>query len=313
MYKESLSKTHQTALKIAILALSSSQTMLVISEIYKVIVRFRTPKPLAPSAPPPSSQKTFADMEGMDDLKERLQRVIKSWTCRADFEGYAISPTNGVLFYGPPGTGKTLAAECLAGEMKLAFYKFSLGDLSSKYVGETANNINLLFKQVKQKGGGVIFIDEIETLVKKRNNNNESYSSLENDKGVTEFLIQLQNASPTILVLAATNHLDNIDPAILRPGRFDLKIEISLPDAKARAALLKHYLSKNEKLKLIDESNYLIFGECLEGYSPSDIQEMAEEIAYLAMNDNRADIDVHHIKTVLLRRGITINQGTYPR
>lgn len=255
-------------------------------------------------------RKTFADITGMEDLKNQLQEVVNSWKeGDQSFIDYGIPRTNGVIFYGPPGTGKTLAAECLAGELDLPFLKFTPAELSSIYVNQSAIKISNLFNLLKKSGGGILFIDEIESLVPKRSETSLEGSSKESAKVISELLVQLEHASENnILVIAATNHLGNIDAAIQRDGRFDLKIEIGLPDLSAREALLKFYLSKCKKLDQVSERFYKLTAKKLENYSASQIKTFCIDCAKKARSDHKSLLNERHILEVLKARKLIDNE-----
>ena len=177
---------------------------------------------------------TFADIAGLEDVKEAIRELIITPFRRADlYKRFGMETGGGVLLYGPPGTGKTMLAQAIATEVDAAFFSVKGSDLISKYVGESEQNVKKLFKAARSLPVSVIFFDEFEVIGRARGNDLQPWS----DKLLSELLAQMQGfekSEGTLLVLAATNMPWTIDSALLRPGRFNRKIYVSLPDPEAR-------------------------------------------------------------------------------
>ena len=192
---------------------------------------------------------TFEDVAGNEEAKESLKELVDFIKEPEKYIKYGARLPRGVLLYGPPGTGKTLLAKALATEAKVPFYAVSGSDFIQVYAGLGASRIRELFKKAKENGKSVIFIDEIDSLGKKRKGANSQNSSEEGDRTLNALLTEMSGfkGNEGIIVLAATNRIDTLDEALLRPGRFDRQIEVGLPDVNARLAILKLH-SKNKPI-----------------------------------------------------------------
>jgi len=219
----------------------------------------------------------FNDVAGLDDVKEdvRLKMVypLEHPELAAKF---GVNPGGGVLLYGPPGTGKTLLARATAGEIDAAFFVVSAADLLSKWVGEAEQNIKKLFDAAAAEPRAIIFIDEIEALVPARRDEGSSVMQ----RVVPQILQGMEGfdkkAGRAVLFMGATNCPWQLDPAVLRPGRFDEKIYIPLPDLAARSKMLDIYLAHRP---LADDVNLADLAHRLEGYSGADIKYICDRAA----------------------------------
>jgi transitional endoplasmic reticulum ATPase len=219
----------------------------------------------------------FKDVAGLDDVKEdvRLKMVypLEHPELAAKF---GVNPGGGVLLYGPPGTGKTLLARATAGEIDAAFFVVSAADLLSKWVGEAEQNIKKLFDAAAAEPRSIIFIDEIEALVPARRDEGSSVMQ----RVVPQILQGMEGfdkkAGRAVLFMGATNCPWQLDPAVLRPGRFDEKIYIPLPDLAARSKMLDIYLAHRP---LADDVNLADLAHRLEGYSGADIKYICDRAA----------------------------------
>jgi len=193
------------------------------------------------------SQTTFADIGGYYEVKEALnQRVLKPLrtTLEGDdrYERFGIQPSRGIMFYGPPGTGKTMFARALAGELGIPFVELSPGDVTSRWVNASTEQIQVLFQEAQALGPCVIFIDEAEHLFGARTLGDGTIHA-EDRKVTSEFLVQLTKENREAIVVSATNRPADIDSAILRPGRLSAHFEVGLPDEEARHAILNVHLA----------------------------------------------------------------------
>ncbi|NMA86838.1 MAG: ATP-dependent zinc metalloprotease FtsH [Tissierellia bacterium] len=236
---------------------------------------------------------TFEDVAGNQEAKESLKELVDFIQYPEIYSKYGARLPRGVLLYGPPGTGKTLLAKALAGEANVPFYPVSGSDFIQVYAGLGASRIRELFKKAKEDGKSVIFIDEIDALGKKRKGSN-SNSSEEGDRTLNALLTEMSGfkGNEGIIVIAATNRIDTLDEALLRPGRFDRQIEIGLPDVNARYSILELH-SKNKPLspevdlkKLATETVY---------FSGAKLENLMNESAIIAARDKDKNINNKHI------------------
>lgn len=219
----------------------------------------------------------FADVAGLDDVKEDIRlKMIYPFEHPELAERFGIRPGGGVLMYGPPGTGKTMLAKATAGEIEATFFRISPADVLSKWVGEAEQNIKKLFDAAAQEPRSIIFIDEIEALVPARRDEGSSVMQ----RVVPQILQGVEGfdkkAGRPILLMGATNVPWQLDPAMMRPGRFDEKVYIPLPDLPARRKMLDIHLSKRP---VADVVNLDALAEQLDGFSGADIKYLCDRAA----------------------------------
>lgn len=219
----------------------------------------------------------FADIAGLEDVKEQVRlKMIYPFQHRAKAERYGIRPGGGVLLYGPPGTGKTLVARAIAGELDAAFFTVKPSEIMSKWVGESEGNVAELFKTARENPLSIVFIDEIEAMVPKRRDSQSTVMQ----RVVPQILAELEGFESAgknpILFLGATNEPWSLDAAVLRPGRFDEKIYVGLPDEPARRAMLDMYLKGRP---LAPEVDLDALAARLEGHSGADIRNLCNKAA----------------------------------
>lgn len=240
-----------------------------------------------------SSSITFRDVAGNEEAKRSLEEMVDFIRNPEVYKKFGARMPRGVLLYGPPGTGKTLLAKALAGEAKVDFFPVAGSDFVQVYAGLGASRIRDLFKKAKEAGKSVIFIDEIDSIGKKRKGSNFSGSE-EGDRTLNALLAEMSGFKENegIIVVAATNRLDVLDEALLRPGRFDRQIEVELPDVNARYKILKLHaenkpLAKDIDLhKLAKETVY---------FSGAKLENLMNEAAMLAVKDKASQISKEHI------------------
>jgi transitional endoplasmic reticulum ATPase len=219
----------------------------------------------------------FDDVAGLDDVKEDIRlKMLYPFEHPELAEKFGIRAGGGVLLFGPPGTGKTMLAKATAGEIEATFFKISPADVLSKWVGEAEQNIKKLFDAAVNEPRAIIFIDEIEALVPARRDEGSSVMQ----RVVPQILQGMEgfdkkNVSP-VLFMGATNVPWQLDPAVLRPGRFDEKVHIPLPDLAARRKMLDIYLSKRP---VADNVDFDALASQLDGYSGADIKYICDRAA----------------------------------
>lgn len=235
----------------------------------------------------------FEDVAGNEEAKESLAEMVDFIQNPDIYNKYGARLPRGVLLYGPPGTGKTLLAKALAGEAGVPIFPVSGSDFVQVYAGLGASRIRSLFKKAKEAGKSVIFIDEIDALGKKRKGSQASGSE-EGDRTLNALLAEMSGFKENegIIVVAATNRIDVLDEALLRPGRFDRQIEVQLPDIKAREKILQVHsrnkpISKDVSLrKLAEETVY---------FSGAKLESLLNESAMIAVRDKEESITNEHI------------------
>ncbi|MFC6755705.1 ATP-binding protein [Halomicroarcula sp. GCM10025894] len=245
--------------------------------------------------------RDFDDVGGMDDLKAKLrERVIMPLRRPSRYEDYGLGATDGVLLHGPPGCGKTFIAGALAGELGYNYVNLTPADLSSKWLGEGTENIAKVFDVAEENQPCILFIDEIDAIASSRDDG----SNMHNDRKmmVNQLLTELQNVPDGVVVVAATNYVDDIDGAILRSGRFDERIEVPPPDPVARGEILSLYLpdAKTEPNVSIDATV-----DVTGGYASSDIELVAELAARHAMA-NSEKISADHLAAAVAETSTSI-------
>lgn len=223
------------------------------------------------------------DVAGLEDVKEQIHlKLIYPFTHRAAAERFRIRAGGGILLYGPPGVGKTYIARAIAGELEAAFFVAKASSLMSKWFGEAEKNIAALFAAARKEDRAVIFLDEVEAMIAKRGGSNSSVMP----RVISEFLAQTQSIGDegggAVLLLGATNEPWAIDPAALRPGRFDELIYVGLPDATARLRLLELNLRDRPLAPEIDLAALTVE---LEGYSGADIAYICTRASQRAFLD----------------------------
>jgi len=251
----------------------------------------------------------FADVAGLEDVKEQIRlKFIYPFTHPDKAQRFGIRPGGGILLFGPPGTGKTLIARAVAGELDAAFFTVKPSEIMSKWVGEAERNVAALFAAAKSYERAVIFVDEVEALVPKRRSSISSVMK----RVVPQFLAELEGfrgRHPGLLFIGATNEPWALDPAVLRPGRFDEKIYVPLPDFAARRRILELNLKGRP---LSPEVNLDDLAERLEGYSGADIANICAKacaIPFLEAVEEGVERDVEwrDFEAVLLEVQPSVN------
>jgi len=228
---------------------------------------------------------SFKDVAGLDEEKEEMEELIDFLKTPKKYVDMGARIPKGVLLVGRPGTGKTLIAKAVAGEANVPFFTISGSDFVEMFVGVGASRVRDLFKVAKENSPCIIFIDEIDAVGRQRGAGVGGGHD-EREQTLNQLLVEMDGFSSNmgIIIMAATNRPDVLDPALLRPGRFDRQITISLPDIRAREAILKVH-SRNKKLD--PKINFANFAKRIPGFSGADIENLLNESALLAARDNR--------------------------
>ena len=236
---------------------------------------------------PKRTSLTFDDVVGMEEVKDKLRDVIRQFKQAEKYKAWNIKPIRGILFYGPSGTGKSYIAEAFANEIDAVFYPLSTADIMSKYLGESGKAIRAKFEEARKHPLSIIYIDEVDAIAAKRDG---SENSKERNATLNELLVQM--ASPendNILMLFATNMLDLLDPAFLRSGRCDFKLEVSLPDYECRKGILE-LNSKGRPLAV--DVDFAKLAKNMSGMNCADMAQVANEAARLALKMDKDQIDM---------------------
>ena len=235
----------------------------------------------------------FDYVAGNEEAKESLMDIVDFLKNPQKYKDYGARMPKGVILYGSPGTGKTLLAKAVAGEAKVPFYALSGSDFVQVYVGVGAARIRNLFKKAKAQGKAVIFIDEIDAIGKKRGGSSASSGNDERDQTLNALLTEMSGFGEQegIVVIAATNRLDTLDSALLRPGRFDRHIEVSLPDISAREKIISLHLENKpyNNLDLKDIAKKTAY------FSGAKLENLINEAAIIAAKENSRLLTQDHI------------------
>ena len=229
---------------------------------------------------------TFDEVQGIDELKPDLYRLVDCLKNPEKYTQLGARLPKGVIFYGPPGTGKTLTAKALAGEAGVPFFSVAGSDFVEKFVGVGASRVRELYKKARKAAPCIVFIDEVDAI---GSNRGEGYSG-EKDQTINALLTELDGfkSMDGVLTICATNRLDMLDPALMRAGRFDLKLAIELPDKKGRLQILTLH-SKNKRLS--DEVNLEDLAKKTQGFSGAELENLLNESALIAATLNKEFID----------------------
>ena len=228
--------------------------------------------------------KTFADVAGEDEAKDALQEIVNFLHEPAKYAEIGAKLPKGALLVGPPGTGKTLLARAVAGEAKVPFFSISGSEFVEMFVGMGAAKVRDLFKQADEKAPCIVFIDEIDTIGKKRDSGFSSND--EREQTLNQLLTEMDGFDPQkgVVILAATNRPDTLDPALLRPGRFDRRIPVELPDLNGRIAILKVHA---RDVKMSGDINFEVIARATSGASGAELANIINEAALRAVKLGR--------------------------
>ena len=227
----------------------------------------------------------FDDVEGVDEAEENLQEIVDYLHDPDKYREIGASMPKGVLLVGPPGTGKTMLAKAVAGEANVPFFSMSGSEFVEMFVGMGASKVRDLFKQAKEKAPCIVFIDEIDAIGQKRNSGNFGGND-EREQTLNQLLTEMDGfeGNSGVIILAATNRPESLDPALTRPGRFDRTVPVELPDLKGREAILKVHAAK---IKTEDNIDYSVIARMAAGASGAELANIVNEAALRAVRDGR--------------------------
>ncbi len=243
----------------------------------------------------------FSDVAGVDEAEESLTEIVNYLHDPSQYREIGATMPKGVLLVGPPGTGKTMLAKAVAGEADVPFFSISGSEFVEMFVGMGASKVRDLFKQAKEKAPCIVFIDEIDAIGQKRSGGGYGGND-EREQTLNQLLTEMDGfeGNSGVMILAATNRPESLDPALTRPGRFDRRVPVELPDLKGREAILKVHA---KKVKLTDDVNFETIARMASGASGAELANIINEAALRAVRDgrkaaNEADLE-ESIETVI--------------
>ena len=230
----------------------------------------------------------FADVAGEDEAKENLQEIVNYLHDPSKYEEIGASMPKGILLVGPPGTGKTMLAKAVAGESNVPFFSISGSEFVEMFVGMGASKVRDLFKQAKEKAPCIVFIDEIDAIGQKRNSGNLGGND-EREQTLNQLLTEMDGfeGNNGVIILAATNRPDSLDPALTRPGRFDRRVPVELPDLKGREEILKVHA---KKIKIAPGVDFNTVARMASGASGAELANIVNEAALRAVRAGRKSV-----------------------
>ena len=230
----------------------------------------------------------FSDVAGEDEAKESLKEIVDYLHNPDKYTQVGASMPKGILLVGPPGTGKTMLAKAVAGEAQVPFFSISGSEFVEMFVGMGASKVRDLFKQAKEKAPCIVFIDEIDAIGKKRDG--QMGGNDEREQTLNQLLTEMDGfeGNNGVMILAATNRPESLDPALTRPGRFDRRVPVELPDLQGREAILKVHA---KKIKVADDVNFHTIARMASGASGAELANIVNEAALRAVRDNRTVVN----------------------
>ena len=237
----------------------------------------------------------FADVAGEDEAKESLQEIVDFLHNPQKYESIGAKMPKGVLLVGPPGTGKTLLARAVAGEAGVPFFSIAGSEFVEMFVGMGASKVRDLFKQANEKAPCIVFIDEVDTIGKKRDGASGLGGNDEREQTLNQLLTEMDgfDAAKGVIILAATNRPESLDPALTRPGRFDRRVPVELPDLKGREQILRLHA---KKVKLGPDCDFAIVARMTSGASGAELANIVNEAALGAVRHNRMAVTQYDLQ-----------------
>lgn len=237
----------------------------------------------------------FADVAGEDEAKESLQEIVDFLHNPKRYEDIGAKMPKGVLLVGPPGTGKTLLARAVAGEAGVPFFSIAGSEFVEMFVGMGASNVRDLFKQANEKAPCIVFIDEIDTIGKKRDGASGMGGNDEREQTLNQLLTEMDgfDAAKGVIILAATNRPESLDPALTRPGRFDRRVPVELPDLKGRESILRLHA---QKVKIGPDCDFAVVARMTPGASGAELANIINEAALGAVRHHRMAVTQYDLQ-----------------
>lgn len=237
----------------------------------------------------------FADVAGEDEAKESLQEIVDFLHNPKRYEDIGAKMPKGVLLVGPPGTGKTLLARAVAGEADVPFFSIAGSEFVEMFVGMGASKVRDLFKQANEKAPCIIFIDEIDTIGKKRDGASGMGGNDEREQTLNQLLTEMDgfDAAKGVIILAATNRPESLDPALTRPGRFDRRVPVELPDLKGRESILRLHA---QKVKIGPDCDFAVVARMTPGASGAELANIINEAALGAVRHHRMAVTQYDLQ-----------------
>lgn len=251
---------------------------------------------------------TFENVAGCDEEKAELEELVHFLRTPQKFTDLGARIPKGVLLVGPPGTGKTLLAKAVAGEAGVPFFSISGSDFVEMFVGVGASRVRDLFEQAKKNAPSIVFIDEIDAVGRRRGAGLGGGHD-EREQTLNQLLVEMDGfgINESIIIIAATNRADILDPALLRPGRFDRQVYVGRPDVKGREAILRVH-SKGKPLAV--EVDLKVVAQTTAGFTGADLANLLNEAALLSARANKAEIDMEEIQRALIKIGVGTEKKT---
>lgn len=251
---------------------------------------------------------TFENVAGCDEEKAELEELVAFLRTPQKFTDLGARIPKGVLLVGPPGTGKTLLAKAVAGEAGVPFFSISGSDFVEMFVGVGASRVRDLFEQAKKNSPSIVFIDEIDAVGRRRGAGLGGGHD-EREQTLNQLLVEMDGfgINESVIIIAATNRADILDPALLRPGRFDRQVYVGRPDVKGREAILRVH-AKGKPMS--DEADLKVVAQITAGFTGADLANLLNEAALLAARSNKATIDMEELQRALIKIGVGTEKKT---
>ena len=251
---------------------------------------------------------TFDNVAGCDEEKAELEELVQFLKAPQKFTDLGARIPKGVLLVGPPGTGKTLLAKAVAGEAGVPFFSISGSDFVEMFVGVGASRVRDLFEQAKKNSPSIVFIDEIDAVGRRRGAGLGGGHD-EREQTLNQLLVEMDGfgINESVIIIAATNRADILDPALLRPGRFDRQVYVGRPDVKGREAILRVH-SKGKPMA--PEVDLKVIAQTTAGFTGADLANLLNEAALLTARDNKKAIDMEEIQKALIKIGVGTEKKT---
>ena len=251
---------------------------------------------------------TFDNVAGCDEEKAELEELVHFLKAPQKFTDLGARIPKGVLLVGPPGTGKTLLAKAVAGEAGVPFFSISGSDFVEMFVGVGASRVRDLFEQAKKNSPSIVFIDEIDAVGRRRGAGLGGGHD-EREQTLNQLLVEMDGfgINESVIIIAATNRADILDPALLRPGRFDRQVYVGRPDVKGREAILRVH-SKGKPMA--PEVDLKVIAQTTAGFTGADLANLLNEAALLTARDNKKQIDMEEIQKALIKIGVGTEKKT---